>query len=330
VLGAPLNVDAALALIAEGKGEDPPTTVSRRPFAYRTSFPLEEVEIEHADRSRQALILKRIGWSLLGDEARLAKADWLFDPEREPCVYERILPRGEPGPPRLHGWAKAGDGASMLFIERVDGPVLWQSGDVVAWESVARWLARNQMRLGTPTEGRVPLVEYDEEHLLGWLERARAAVSRRQPVRERLSMLERLWAVYEEVMHLLLALPRAFVHNELFPSNVLLGGGSEGRIAPIDWELAGVGPALIDLAALSVGQWGQGPAPRLEEAYRATLPAGHRLALDDPRFAEGMAACRLHLAVRALVPELSGWTPPAQHGHDWLAEGLLAADSLGL
>jgi hypothetical protein len=323
-------VEAALTRIAERNGRPPPAVVNRRPFSYGTSFPLEAVEIRHQDGTRESLIAKRIDWSRLGQQARLAKPSWLFDPVREPLVYERVLPDGEPGPPRLYGWIPLAEGGSLLFVERIEGPVLWQSGDAGVWEEVARWLARNQVRVDVRTDGDVPLVDCDEAHLMEWLGRGRESLAN-SGSRRRRRALERLFDAYQNAITLLLGLPRAFLHNEFFASNVLLSANADRpRIAAIDWELAGVGPALVDVAALSVGRWSGGTSPRLDEAYREALPAGHRLALDDARFASGMHACRLLLSVRALVPELRGWSAPREHRHDWLREGLEAADSLQL
>jgi len=322
-------VEDALARIAAHNGVAAPAVVNRQPFSYRTSFPLEAVEIRHQDGSRESLIVKQIDWRRLDEQARLAKPSWLFDPVREPLVYERVLPDGEPGPPRLHGWISAEEAGSLLFVERIHGPVLWQSGDAGVWEEVARWLARNQLRVDVAARNGLPLVDCDEAHLVEWLERGREGVAHSQWPRRRRRALERLFSAYEDAIALLLTLPRSFLHNELFASNVLLRKSSDGaRVAAIDWELAGVGPALVDVAALSVGRWGRGRSPCLDEAYRETLPAGHRLTLDDLSYANGMRACRLFLSVRALVPELRGWRPPREHRHDWLQEGLEAADSL--
>ena len=54
----------------------------------------------------------------------------------------------------------------------------------------------------------------------------------------------------------LLALPVGFIHGELYPSNVLVGERT-GRICAVDWEMAGIGPLLLDLAALTSGAWTQ-------------------------------------------------------------------------
>ena len=63
------------------------------------------------------------------------------------------------------------------------------------------------------------------------------------------------------------ARPRTFLHGEFYPSNVLIEDAVEGpRVRPVDWEMAGLGPGLADLAALISGRW--------EEAEREALALG--------------------------------------------------------
>ena len=85
------------------------------------------------------------------------------------------------------------------------------------------------------------------------------------------------------------------------------------RIVPVDWELAAAGPAVVDLAALTTG-WSGDEAEAIVAAY------------GEVEHADLMAA-RLHLAVRWLGWS-PGWTPPAEHRRDWLAEAEAAAREL--
>src|SRR5947209_6646174 len=65
-------------------------------------------------------------------------------------------------------------------------------------------------------------------------------------------------AGFPAVVERLLALPRTLIHNEFYPSNVLIERRREGvRVCPVDWEMAARGPALIDLAALTAGNWNE-------------------------------------------------------------------------
>jgi thiamine kinase-like enzyme len=106
------------------------------------------------------------------------------------------------------------------------------------------------------------------------------------------------------------ALPRMVIHGELYPSNVLVAGE---RICPVDWEMAGSGPGIVDLAALASGFRSEET-----EAILAACGDADRVAFD---------CARLPLAVR--WPGWSrAWSPPLQHEHDWRAEVLDAAERL--
>ena len=99
---------------------------------------------------------------------------------------------------------------------------------------------------------------------------------------------------------------------------------------PIDWEIAGVGPGLLDLAALTIGKW----TPAERARWRAPTARLPRPVPRPPRtvgdeFERALDCCRLHLAVQWLGWEPE-WQPPAEHRHDWLAEALALAERLGL
>lgn len=251
----------------------------RRPHAYATSHPLEEVD----------------EWSLLKDlrEPAPSKPLFLHDPWREIDTYRHILAPAGIGP-RLHA---TGDG--LLLIEKVDGTELWQFGEVETWCQVARWLAG--MHRSLVAYRKSPwLLRYDRRWYRLWLERARAlAVD--------LPAVER---VHEAAVEGLLALPRTVIHGELYPSNVLVAGD---RICPVDWEMAGCGPGIVDLAALASG-WGPGETDAILDAYGD---------VDETSF----YCARLHLALRWLGWSRA-WSPPPEHEHDWRNEALAAAERL--
>ena len=67
-------------------------------------------------------------------------------------------------------------------------------------------------------------------------------------------MLDRIARGYAPVVARLAAMPRTVIHGEFYPCNILIRGtGPRARVCPVDWELAAVGPGLIDLAALMTG-----------------------------------------------------------------------------
>jgi aminoglycoside phosphotransferase (APT) family kinase protein len=122
--------------------------------------------------------------------------------------------------------------------------------------------------------------------------------------------------------------PGTLIHGEFYPSNVLVQERwGERHIRPVDWEMAGVGPPLLDLAALTSGEWDTRARTAMALAYRdAALQAG---ALMEPmdRFLRTLTACRLLLAVQWLGWG-RGWEPPPHHRQNWLAEASRCAEEL--
>ena len=131
-------------------------------------------------------------------------------------------------------------------------------------------------------------------------------------------------------MERLASLPPTFLHGEFYASNVIVPEqAGEQRVCPIDWELAAVGPALLDLAALVTGGWAQEQRDAIAGAYWDALTAPDLVAGSQQEFREALDCALLHLCVQWLG-WAEGWTPPAEHRHDWLGEGIALAERLGL
>ena len=81
------------------------------------------------------------------------------------------------------------------------------------------------------------------------------------------------------------------------------------RICPVDWELAGVGPGPIDLAALTAGGWTGAQRQELTGAY---LEGCGDLYRAKSSFDRALTAGWLQLAVQWLGWS-PGWRPPAEH-----------------
>jgi aminoglycoside phosphotransferase (APT) family kinase protein len=124
-----------------------------------------------------------------------------------------------------------------------------------------------------------------------------------------------------------LSLPQTVIHGEFYPSNVLVAGTSSDPMpCPLDWEMAAIGPGVVDLAALTCGEWQ--PDDRLAAiAAYADGANAHGDAFAD--VTEGVEYASVHLAVQWL-----GWfgrrQAPAGHVRDWLADAVDRAEALRL
>jgi aminoglycoside phosphotransferase (APT) family kinase protein len=300
--------------------------VERRPYAYRTSFPIETLAVELRGRGATTLVFKQLDREELEPQARLAKPGFLHDPGREPAIYRALLPQAPAGPPEFFGAVEEG-GQHWLFVEWVEGRELFQIGERDLWEQAARWLARFHASMAPDLdrhrkEGR--LVDHDAAFYRRWMERAREFSGDPKAVGW-------LAARHEQVIDALLALPRTAIHGEFYASNVLvaadsehtpLGRKSDARVAPVDWELAAAGPGLTDLAALVSG-WPGADREALAVAYAAE-PGG-------PEFDErDLDLARLQVAIQWLGWAPPEWKPPEEQRHDWLGEAVALAEGLEL
>ena len=304
--------------------------IERRPSAYRTSFAVEELDVTLEGGSRLALVFKDTGPQALREEARVAKPKLLYDPLREIEVYRGLLAGAGLGTATYYGSVVDEAGSRYwLFIERVRGVELYQVGELAVWEAAARWLARMHSRfaaLGADAASE-RLIAHDARYYRRWIDRASEFA--RQGAEERRRRVQSLAPSYDRVVECLLGLPATMIHGEFYASNVLAAKPPEPpRVCPIDWEVAGFGPGLIDLAALTTG-WEAGACEAMERAYRAELRAPYEWTGSETRFAEAVDCARMHLAVRWLGWAPASWVPPEEHRHDWLGEALALADRIG-
>ncbi len=300
-------------------------SVSRRRSQYRSSFPLEDLSIrlEHGEELRVAF--KRLVWEELNHDGRLARPRFLFDATREPTVYRSLLPGAPAGPPTFLGAVPADAGASCwLFLEWVEGRELYQVGERSIWIKVADWLGRFHV---AHTSARVddadmPLLHYDAAYYRRWLSRAREYAHSAARSGDAARFLDWLAMRHDAVVEALLELPSTIIHGDFNASNVLVCGSDDAlRVVPLDWELAAVGPGLMDLAALISGDW--------TEAERQSMAAAYAAAEGLPPFtARQLDFARLQLAVQWLGWAPPQWVAPAAQRHDWMADASSLAQSL--
>lgn len=315
--------------------------LERRPSLFRSSFTLEEWDVHLESGETLHLVLKDLSRGALLEAAQQAKPHFLRDPQRELCVYRTILAGGHLGTAVCYGAVSDRRlGRYWLFLERVPGVELYQVGEFAVWQQAARWLARMHAQQLSPACAE-HLLRYDGDFYHMWLHRAQVFTEANPTTSAAAaSGLRRIAERYNQIVDHLISLPTTFIHGEFYASNVLVVrpvNGSDGqvRVCPVDWEMAAIGPGLMDLAAFTAGHWSGEEQDMLAEAYYAALPerdAGERSAAWPPEwqsFQFALDCCRLHIALQWLgwSPR---WSPPAEHEHDWLGEALRLADRLGL
>lgn len=310
--------------------------VERHASAYRSSFPLDEIRVAFDDGTSLDLIFKDLNRQAVSELVRHAKPEFLYNPLREIETYRSLLGDQQLGTARFYGAVV--DSAMerhWLFLEKVPGDELYKIGEFSTWEYVARWLAKMHQRFATPIRMKTlstgPWLRYDADFYRLWMRRAQALSTRTAASRlpEDGRNIARLATRYAAVVERLAALPATFLHGEFYASNVLIGPAATGlRVCPIDWEMAAVGPGLIDLAALVSGHWTESERTALALAYHAGLTDDGGTAPSQDVFLNALDDCRLHLAVQWLGWS-DNWSPPAEHRQDWLGEALHLAEKVG-
>lgn len=310
-----LVADEALRRALQDLLQRPVRTLARRAHPYGSSHAIEDVAVTFDDGPPLELVFKDV----MAPEAHAsaAKPQQQRDPERELEAYREVL-----GPAGLdvaycYG-AIAEPGRRWLILESVHGVPLWQVAEDAAWDQAARWLAGLHAQ---PVPARsMHLLRYEEARLHLRLERALALTLP--------GALDGVAAVWERVVKRLASWPPAIVHGDFHPSNILVQHRERAtsRIRPVDWELAGIGAGLLDLAALTSGAWSVGERERIALAYGRALPPHLRPAPAD--LLDALAHCRIFVAVQWLGWS-ADWSPPSEHAHDWLAEATALAAGLG-
>ncbi len=294
----------------------------RRASAYQSTFLLDEIDVRLNDGTTARLIAKAAGVRGMSSPARLARPAFLGDAERERVVYESILDQSRLGAPAYYGAYDDPVGVRYLLLERIDGAPLWQFGELEAWCDAARWLAALHATVrGSDAAGSAAgprLVRYDARYYEGWLRRARAFCGARLPAAAA--------RAYSRATDRLLRQPPAFVHGEFYAPNVMVErDGACFVVRPVDWEMAALGPALMDLACLVAGRWSDERRERVALAYYDAATVAGALPPGRDDFSLTLDCCLVHLSIRNLGWSRH-WSPPPDRDHDWLGDVVRLCD----
>lgn len=312
----------------------------RRHSRYSSSFAIENLELRLVGGKQMSLVFKDSSPNSLLESARDVRPHFLYHPLREIETYRRILDPARFGTPVFYGAVSCPElERYWLFLERVPGPLLWQMGRIETWRQAARWLAalHSHFAKGACRYMRrrpTPLLTYDRRLLTLWWTRAERFLSGTN-VRfgGKNGILRRFMHLAEQrdrIIARLLALPKTFIHGEFYPSNVILRReGTALRVCPVDWEVAGTGPGLIDLAALTSGAWSLEQKRSMVAAYREALDSTRDWPPSLPELMEAVQYCQLHLAIQWLG-WAADWSPPKMHARNWLREAVRLSTALGI
>jgi aminoglycoside phosphotransferase len=301
--------------------------IERQPSPYRSSFNLEDITVFLDNGESVNIIFKDLSWNTILEGGKRLKPEFIYNPQREIDVYLKVLTKGSFGTAKLYGYdIDPENGRYWLILEKVPGRELYQVGELEKWIKVARWLARFHGyfvdKTGTLSSD-VSLLKYDESFYREWMHRAKNYHSSTD---NESRQLERLSKQYERVTKRLLDMRQTFIHGEFYASNILVS--AEERICPIDWERSGVGPPLIDLAALVTG-WGQDEAMAIAKGYYSSLLTSQQGFSSEEAFFEALKCCQFYLAIQWI-----GWfgrrAPFVSHARNWFSEAVKIADDLSL
>jgi aminoglycoside phosphotransferase (APT) family kinase protein len=314
-------------------------TVTRRLSPYRSSFNLENLNVQLDDGTSVPLVFKDLSRGAMLKDARRARPDFVHQPQREIQTYRMILARHGLGTARCYGAVMDVPlGRYWLFLERVPGLELRHIGDLATWQQAARWLADLHTRFAgaTTSLSEVPelqLVRYDADYYRLWLHRAQMFAQRtakKGKGRPSLKQIEWLARRYDAVVERLVSLPATLIHGEFFACNVWVHKKvrCEPRVCPVDWEMTAIGPGLIDLGALCSG-WNDRQRSVLALTYYSALRRTNGWPPKQDEFFAALDCCQLHLAVKMLGWSC-GWSAPAHQARNWLSEAVRLAKRLGL
>ena len=283
---------------------------------------LERVAVDVGGESPLDLVLK--GTRATRPGARPVRPRLVRDEGRERWAYTHLLDPIEIHSPRFYGVLDPGTDRERLVLEAIPGHPLTEEGDRAAWASAARTLATFH-RWGISRSAMSPgsrLLRQSSDLHRRWWERAVRRTEARGG-RDEAARLRALRPGYLEAVARLARTPGGLVHGEFYPSNLIVEGQPpRWRVRPVDWESVGVGPLMLDLAALTAGDWGPDERSELCEAYLSLHPvASHR------SVRSGLEAARMVNAMQWLGWSVR-WQPPPEHARDWLVEAEDAAGAL--
>ena len=278
-----------------------PDALRRRPFEYRSSAPLVELEAGREDAAAQGSLAGRADRARARGEARLPPRPGLARSE----VYRSLLDGAGLGTPALAAAVVDPEPWAVLARGR-------EGGRHRALPARARALARGGAVARTAAR---PVRRHRSRPTISSATTARTSSSGRSGRR----------CVRRATRRSSTGSPACRRRSSTASSTRRTCSSPAAASASVDWELAGVGPGVLDLAALTSG---------LADDDAAALAETYRLALERAAGREGAPVRRS--TAPDFISRSSGsagrpsWTPPPEHARDWRAELPRLAERVGL
>jgi hypothetical protein len=203
---------------------------------------------------------------------------------REAYLYECLLPAAGIAAPRFVGIGSDRESSlAWLFIDDVGG-VGYDPSSPAHAQLVAWWLASVHASLcDGQADAALRLPPHGADMHLARLRQSRVALRQRisratanseefAVLRHGIAVCDQLERRWPQIVALSRILPETLVHGDLAPENVRI---SEGQVYAFDWEKAGWGTPVVDLARVDLETytthahelWGVSPAD-VEQAAR--------------------------------------------------------------
>jgi hypothetical protein len=176
----------------------------------------------------------------------------------ERTCYEEVVPHLMLSSPAYFGSAEEPDGTCWLFLEDV-GRTKFSAQDPTHRALASRWIGRLH-RFGAEIEAARQLPEGGPPRYLRHLRDARTrvrgnfenpglAAGDREVLTETLALLDRVEGRWDAIVRACAELPETIVHGDFRPKNVRIREEPSGPVLyALDWEMAGWGVPVVDLA----------------------------------------------------------------------------------
>ena len=234
--------------------------VGRQINGHTSTSPSEIVSCVFAGGQQHRLFCKYFFPEIVAAELRTP------DPFYELRVYRAVL-RGCRQVPRVYcTYINEVVGEGFLAVEyladasRLNKSVNWYQEMIAATQWIGDFHTAAVHRLGDPELAFLRMLnrDYFETHL-------RTSLRVLEDTTGAPRWLKDLADAFDEWWMLTSSMTTTIVHAEFYPKNIL---ARKGRVYPVDWETASVGPAEFDLAML-LSNWGDEMVEPCLETYMA-------------------------------------------------------------